>query len=54
VAKDYLKETRDGFEKWFRLVCYIALLWWFLDFLPRLPAEIGKRFVDALLSKLGV
>jgi len=55
VAKrDYLKEMRDGVEKWFRLVFYLGVLWIILDILPHLPAELGKRITDKLLGMIGL
>jgi hypothetical protein len=54
AEKDYLKEAREGFEKWIRLVCFMAVIWIILDILPRLPEEIGKRVADKLLGMFGL
>jgi hypothetical protein len=54
AERDYLKEARDGFEKWIKLVCILAVIWIALDILPRLPEEIGKRVADKLLGLLGL
>ena len=54
AKKDYLKEMREGFEKWIRLCAYAGVVWIFLDILPHLPAEIGGRIVNGLLKKLGI
>lgn len=54
MAKDYLKEMREGVEKWIRLCCLIAVLWIILDILPHLPDALGKRIVDKLLGMIGL
>lgn len=55
VAKrDYLKEMRDGFERWIKLCCVIGVLWIILNILPYLPTEIGNRVVDRLLRMFGI
>ena len=55
VAKrDYLKEARDGFEKWCKLACYVSVLWIILDILPHLPDEIGKKVADKMLGAVGL
>lgn len=54
AKKDYLKETRDGFERWLKLVCYASVLYFFLDLLPKLPAELGNRIVEGIFKKLGI
>lgn len=54
AKRDYLKEARDGFEKWIRFCAYVWVIWIFLDVLPHLPTEVGKRIVDAIFKKLGI
>lgn len=54
AKKDYLKEMREGFEKWIRLVCYMGVLYIILDILPHLPDELAKRVADKLLGALGL
>jgi len=54
VAKDYLQEAKDGFEKWFRLACKIAFLWWLLDLLPHLPDELALRVINKVLGMVGL
>jgi len=54
VAKDYLKEAREGLDKWFRLACKIAVLWWILDLLPHLPDAIANRVIDKLFGMIGL
>jgi len=52
--KDYLKEAREGFEKWCKLAFYTAILWIILDILPHLPDEMGKKVADKLLGLVGL
>jgi hypothetical protein len=54
AKKDYLKEMNDGVEKWLRLCAYACVVWLFLDLLPRLPAELGKRIVEGIFKKIGI
>jgi hypothetical protein len=54
AKKDYLKEARDGFEKWCKLAFYTSILWIILDILPHLPDEMGKKVADKLLGIVGL
>lgn len=54
MAKDYLKEAREGFDKWLRLCCKVAVVWWILDVLPHLPDEIAQRVIKKLFSMIGL
>jgi hypothetical protein len=54
AKKDYLKEAREGFEKWMKLACFAMCLWILLDLLPRLPEDLGKRVADKLLGAVGL
>ena len=54
AKRDYLKEARDGFDKWVRITCILLVFRIFLDILPHLPTELGNRIVNALLRKLGI
>jgi hypothetical protein len=54
AKKDYLKEMREGFEKWIKLCCVIGVFWIIFNILPHLPTEIGNRVVDKLLKMLGI
>jgi hypothetical protein len=47
-----MKDIVNGFKQWFRLFCYVAGVWWFLDFVYVLPEPLAKRAMDAALSKL--
>jgi hypothetical protein len=47
-----MDEIVKGFKQWFKLVCYVALVWWFLDFVYILPEPLAKRAVDKALSYL--
>lgn len=54
AKRDYLKEMREGFEKWMRFTCYMLVLFIILDILPHLPDALGKRIVDKLLGLIGL
>jgi len=54
VAKNHLKEAREGFEKWMKLACYVAGFWFLLDIIRYLPTEIADRVIESLLKRLGI
>jgi hypothetical protein len=54
AKKDYLKEAREGFEKWCKLAFYTSILWIILDILPHLPEALGKKVADKLLGMVGL
>lgn len=54
AKKDYLKEAREGFEKWCKVAFYTAILWIILDILPHLPEALGKKVADKLLGVVGL
>ena len=43
-----------GLDKWLRLSCYIACLYWLVGMLPYLPRELADKIVALLLSKIGL
>jgi len=47
-----MKEVVEGFKKFFKVFCYVACVWWFLDFVKSLPEPLAARVMDAALSKL--
>jgi hypothetical protein len=47
-----MKEIIEGFKQWFKVACYVAFAWWFLDFVKSLPEPLAARVMDAALSKL--
>lgn len=53
-GKDPWREAREGFEKWFKLSCYLYFVWIFLDILPYLPTQLVDRIIEAILRKLGI
>jgi len=52
--KDPWKQVRDGFDKWIKISCYIACLYWLVGMLPYLPRELADKIVALLLSKIGL
>lgn len=46
------KVLLKGFQNWFKVFCYVACVWWFLDFVLVLPEPLAKRAMDAALNKL--
>jgi hypothetical protein len=47
-----MDEIVAGFKKWFKLFCYVACVWWFLDFVYVLPEPLAKRAMEKALSYL--
>ena len=47
-----MKEIIEGFRAWFKIACYVACVWWFLDFVKVLPEPLAKKTVDKALSYL--
>jgi hypothetical protein len=47
-----MKEIIDGLKQWFKLFCYVACVWWFLDFVKSLPEPLAKRAMDKALNYL--
>ncbi len=54
AKKDYLKEAREGFDRWLNWTIKLLCLWWVLDLLKYLPDAIAKRIMDKLLGMLGI
>jgi hypothetical protein len=52
--RDHLREVREGFEKWIKLVVYLGAVWVVLDILPHLPDELAKRIMDKMLGAIGL
>lgn len=52
--RDPWDEFRGGFDKWFKLSCYLAFVWVFIDILPYLPRHLADRIIEALLNKIGL
>lgn len=43
----------EGMEKWFKVVCYLAIVNIAFDIIITLPPEIANRIFDAIFRKLG-
>ena len=48
----HMKEIIEGFKQWFKVFCYVACVWWFLDFVLILPEPLAARAMDKALSYL--
>jgi hypothetical protein len=51
---DKWKEVKDGFDKWLKITCYLALIGVGIHMLQFLPVYIAERIIEAFLGKLGI
>jgi len=51
---DKWKEVKDGFDKWLKISCYLALIGVGVHMLQFLPVYIVDRVIQAVLNRLGI
>jgi hypothetical protein len=53
-VEDKWKEVKDGFDKWLKITCYLALFGVGFRMLQYLPVHIAERIIEAALGYLGI
>jgi hypothetical protein len=51
---DKWKEVREGFDKWLKITCYLALFGVGFRMLQYLPVHIAERIIEAFLEYIGI
>ena len=54
MAKDGWKETREGFDKWIKFTCKVAIAWICLNIVAVLPDALADKIVNKLLGMFGL
>jgi hypothetical protein len=49
-----VNDWKKGLDEWFKITCYLALVWVFIDMLKYLPVHIVDRIFEAVMRKLGI